>query len=72
MTENTPSYQYRSPTAEEMAAIVARAKKLRGETVFALSMRVAARIRRLLARLFGAFHKRVQQLTTVTERKLTN
>jgi hypothetical protein len=58
-----------------MAAIVARAKKIRSETVFAMTVWLAARIRRtvrrVLARLSGAFHERVQQANTVTDRKLT-
>ena len=75
MTENSPTRPYRTPTLDEMAVIIARAKKLRSETVFAICAWSAARMRRalhlLVSRLSGAFREPAQQPAVVSERDLT-
>ena len=58
MAENTPTYAYRPPTVEEMDLIVARAKKLRSETVIALCARSASRFNRMLRRILGLLWSR--------------
>ena len=75
MTENSLTRPYRTPTLDEMAVIIARAKKLRSETVFAICAWSAARTRRalrlLISRLTGAFREPAQRPAVIAERDLT-
>ena len=58
MAENTPTYAYRPPTAEEMDLIIARAKKLRSEAFIALCARSASRLHRMRRRVLGLLSSR--------------
>ena len=76
MAENVPTPPYRTPTPEEMAAILAKAKKLRSETLFALRVRMVARIRgavrSALVRLPGSLCEPVEPVNHVTQRNATS